>query len=102
MWLRPSIRHGEGLRLDSFIGRLRERHPQIPAFKPGGPLNRATARAQIFFKPEDDAAFATVLGKARKRFDMRILSYCLMLNHWHLELWPQQDGDLSRLWVGCL
>ena len=27
---------------------------------------------------------------------MRILSWCLMPNHWHLLLWPQQDGDLSN------
>ena len=27
---------------------------------------------------------------------MRILAYCLMPNHWHLLLWPREDGDLSR------
>ena len=59
-------------------------------------LNRANARAQIFYKPEDYAAFETVLAEARERFGMRILSYCLMPNHWHLVLWPKQDGDLSR------
>lgn len=27
---------------------------------------------------------------------MRLLAYCLMPNHWHLVLWPHEDGDLSE------
>ena len=27
---------------------------------------------------------------------VRLLSYCLMPNHWHLVLWPRDDGDLGR------
>ena len=27
---------------------------------------------------------------------MRLLAYCVMPNHWHLVVWPRQDGDLSR------
>ena len=26
---------------------------------------------------------------------MRILAYCLMPNHWHLLLWPEQEGQLA-------
>ena len=26
---------------------------------------------------------------------LRLLTFCLMPNHWHLVLWPQADGDLS-------
>jgi putative transposase len=26
---------------------------------------------------------------------MRVLAYCLMPNHFHLVLWPREDGDLS-------
>ena len=59
-------------------------------------LNRANARAPMFHKPEDYAAFENVLREARERSDMRVLSYCLMPNHWHLVLWPREDGDLSR------
>jgi putative transposase len=32
---------------------------------------------------------------------MRIISYCLMPNHWHLLLWPELDQTLSRF-VGWL
>ena len=27
---------------------------------------------------------------------MRLLAYCVMPNHWHLVVWPHQDGALSR------
>jgi len=27
---------------------------------------------------------------------MRLLGYCVMPNHWHLVLWPRNDGDLSE------
>jgi len=64
-------------------------------------LNRANARATVFHKPDDYAAFETVLREARERIDVRVLSYCLMPNHWHLVLWPREDGDLSRFlgWI---
>jgi putative transposase len=35
------------------------------------------------------------LRQAVARFDMRLLAYCLMPNHFHLLLWPREDGDLS-------
>ena len=27
---------------------------------------------------------------------MRLLAYCVMPNHWHLVLYPKQDGDLQK------
>ena len=59
-------------------------------------LNRGNARAHIFDKAADYAAFERILAEARERNDMRIMAYCLMRNHWHLVLWPRHDGDLSR------
>jgi putative transposase len=35
------------------------------------------------------------MAEVQERIPMRILAWCLMPNHWHLLLWPQQDGDLS-------
>lgn len=59
-------------------------------------LNRANARVQIFDNDEDYKIFENILGDAVKRFDMRLLAYCLMPNHWHLVVYPKQDGDLAR------
>src|SRR5205823_8817177 len=59
-------------------------------------LNRANARLPLFTKDADYAAFEHVLKEAGERFRLPVLAYCLMPNHWHLLLWPQEDGLLSR------
>jgi putative transposase len=59
-------------------------------------LNRGVARAALFHKDHDYAAFEKVLRQAKDWQPMRVLSYCLMPNHWHLVHWPEQDGDLSE------
>jgi putative transposase len=58
-------------------------------------LNRANARRRIFDRDGDYLAFEHTLGEVQDRIPMRILAWCLMPNHWHLVLWPRQDGDLS-------
>jgi putative transposase len=58
-------------------------------------LNRAVGRSTIFEKAGDYAAFEQVLEEAREQVEMRLLSFCVMPNHWHLVLWPREDGDLS-------
>jgi len=59
-------------------------------------INRGNARAEIFRKPEDYAAFLTLLRDATERVPVRVLAYCLMPTHFHLALWPRRDRDLSR------
>jgi putative transposase len=56
---------------------------------------------RIFKTVLDFAAFEKILAEGAERFSMRICGYCLMSNHWHLVLWPQQDGDLSQFmkWI---
>ena len=59
-------------------------------------LNRANARLPIFESEGDFLAFETVLAEAVERTKTRLLCYCLMNNHWHLVVWPREDGELSR------
>jgi len=59
-------------------------------------LNRANARMTIFENDADFEAFETVLSEAVERTKMRLLSYCVMPNHWHLVVWPKKDGQLSE------
>jgi len=59
-------------------------------------VNRGNGRAEVFHKDGDYAAFVRLLGEACARVSMRVLAYCIMPNHFHLALWPVQDGDLSR------
>src|SRR5271156_3061586 len=59
-------------------------------------LNRAAGRARLFRKTGDYAAFAEIVGQANAFCPMRVLAYCFMPTHWHLLLWPKNDGDLSE------
>lgn len=64
-------------------------------------LNRANARIKIFRHDADYEAFERVLTEAVERTQTRLLSYCVMPNHWHLVVWPRADGELSEF-VGWL
>jgi putative transposase len=64
-------------------------------------LNRGNARKQVFFKSGDYQAFLKALGNACQEVPMRVLAYCLLPNHFHLVVWPHEDGDLSR-WMHWL
>ncbi len=63
--------------------------PRLPRIDVGNEIyhviNRANARLPIFFKEE-----------AKEKYDMRILAYCLMPNHFHLILYPHKDNDLQK------
>jgi putative transposase len=59
-------------------------------------LNRATGKRRIFEHDRDYLVFERTLAEVQERVSMRILAWCLMPNHWHLVLWPRQDGELSN------
>ena len=59
-------------------------------------LNRGNGRQHVFHKDADFAAFLSLFDLAQDRCPMRILAYCLLSNHFHLVLWPREDGDVSR------
>jgi len=58
-------------------------------------INRANGRLQIFNTDEDYRLFEQLLLETKEVTDMRILAYELMPNHWHLALYPRNDGDLA-------
>jgi len=58
-------------------------------------LNRAVGRSTLFKSEADYAMFVRVLEQAAERVPMRLLTWCIMPNHWHLLLWPRKDIDLS-------
>src|SRR5271163_2764361 len=64
-------------------------------------LNRANGRLRIFDDAADFEAFERILEEAVKRTGTDLLAFCLMPNHWHLVVKPNQDGELSRF-VGWL
>jgi putative transposase len=56
-------------------------------------LNRSNGRATLFRKAADYEAFARTLAEAHERLPLRILSYCVMPNHWHFVVWPRRGAD---------
>lgn len=64
-------------------------------------INRANARVQIFDTEKDYQLFESILEKAIEKYDMRILAYCIMPNHWHLVLYPKHDDEL-KVFMGWL
>lgn len=58
-------------------------------------LNRAVDRGQLFFDEDDYQDFESLIFSTKAKSPMRVCSFCLMPNHWHLLLWPEQDGQLS-------
>jgi putative transposase len=55
----------------------------------------------IFEKDGDYSSFEKILEHATERYEVQLLAWCLMPNHWHLVLLPARDGELSRF-VGWL
>lgn len=73
--------------------------PRSARVAPGGEvyhvINRAAARHMIFKTDADFLAFERILFEAMMKHPTRILSYCVMSNHWHFVVWPREDGELS-------
>jgi putative transposase len=74
--------------------------PRGPRNAPGGlvyhVLNRAVAKMKMLRHEPDFEAFERVLHEAHERFPIRILSYCIMSNHWHFVVWPRHDGEVTN------
>jgi putative transposase len=64
-------------------------------------LNRGNGRARVFHRNSDYQGFIDLFEPACERVPLRLCAYCLMPDHFHLVLWPRDDGDLSR-WMQWL
>jgi putative transposase len=51
-------------------------------------MNRGNRKNRIFHEDDDYWLFMQLLATATRRFNMRLLAYCVMPNHWHLVVWP--------------
>jgi REP element-mobilizing transposase RayT len=57
--------------------------------------SRGVARQDIFFDDEDRHVFLQQLAQAHQRWGIVIHAYCLMTNHYHLDI-QTPEGHLSR------
>ncbi|MBI5645000.1 transposase [Candidatus Kaiserbacteria bacterium] len=65
-------------------------------------INRANGRMKIFHSELDYKDFEYLLNEIVETFEMRILAYVIMPNHWHMLLYPKKDGDMGKAlqWLG--
>lgn len=59
-------------------------------------LNRSNAKTKIFRSEGDYLLFREILQKTSVKFEIDVLAYCIMPNHWHLLIRPKHDGGLSK------
>jgi putative transposase len=59
-------------------------------------LNRRVDRQTLFTSEKDYSEFRSLLGFAIDKFDLRILEWVLMPNHFHLLAWPEHKTQLSK------
>ncbi len=64
-------------------------------------LNRGNAGLRVFSDEADYEGFVELLERACNFMPMRVLAYCVMPTHFHLCVWPFEDGDLGR-WMQWL
>jgi putative transposase len=58
-------------------------------------VNRGNRKRPVFLKRGDYQAFMKVLAQAVAKFRMRVISFSVMGNHWHLVLWPRECDSIS-------
>lgn len=63
--------------------------------------NRGNGGLDVFRRDADYMTFIELLAEGTERLNIRLLSYCLMPNHFHLVVWPRADGHLSE-WMQWL
>jgi len=64
-------------------------------------INRGNGKQKIFHKDQDFAVFIQIMKEAKKHFSIDIFAYCLMPNHFHMVLMPNQPDHLS-MWMHWL
>jgi putative transposase len=59
-------------------------------------MNRSVGKNQIFVTPDDYLGFIYIIIHALTIAPVRIYSFCIMPNHWHLLVSPYEDGGVGH------
>lgn len=60
-------------------------------------INRGNGRQQVFHKDGDYRAFIDLMQTTREKFAVRLHAWCLMPNHFHLLVQPEQADQLNKM-----
>jgi len=58
--------------------------------------NRGINQDLIFFSPDNYHYFQRLLRRNIRRYNIAVVAYCLLPNHYHLLLRPRKDNNLSQ------
>lgn len=64
-------------------------------------INRGNGRQQVFHKDGDYHTFINLLLQARGKYTVKVLAWCLMPNHFHLFVQPEEADQLHK-WMQWL
>lgn len=59
-------------------------------------IQRGNRRQNVFFRDEDKREYLNILRLQAKLFGLEVWVYCLMDNHVHLIVVPQQENSLTK------
>lgn len=73
--------------------------PRATRYSPPGSvhhvINRGNDRRCLFASPSDFGEFLDLIAWAKGQCPIRVVSYCLMPNHWHFVLWPEEPNAMA-------
>jgi putative transposase len=64
-------------------------------------INRGNGGQTVFQKEKDYEVFAEMMKEAKLRYVVKLFAYCLMPNHFHMVLMPDEAQNLSK-WMQWL
>jgi putative transposase len=59
-------------------------------------LNRSNNKLKIFKDNNDYQEFLLLIDETKDLFNVKVLGFCVMPNHWHLLVSPQINGELGN------
>lgn len=57
--------------------------------------NRGNDKRCLFDSPTEFSEFLDLVAWAKSFYPVRVVGYCLMPNHWHFMLWPEEARAMS-------
>jgi REP element-mobilizing transposase RayT len=94
-------RNGDAASINIGLGVLpsfhlcQEQREWLPAGLVFHVLSRSVGKLHLFGKDADYEAFQRVMIEAHQRYPIRIVSYCVLSDHWHFAVGPEEDGQFT-------
>ena len=64
-------------------------------------ITRGNQKQKVFYEPSDYDKYLTLLHRYKNKYDSKIYAYCLMPNHTHMLIVPEDKDKLPKI-MHCL